>query len=99
MSLLSSVMDAVKGFKNYPKSVSEHKSDITGDASDWTPRDLLIKHLRSIDEGEPELAALIVIKVYPDGDISHSVACEAGINKYTLSGLLTAVSVEVLEAD
>ena len=53
-------------FKNYPKSVTEIKSDKSNKASDWTPRDVLIDMLRMIDSGEVNPSALIVC--YRDKD-------------------------------
>lgn len=47
-------------FKNYPKSITEIKSDKSNKASDWTPRDALIDVLRMIDSGELVATSLIV---------------------------------------
>lgn len=53
-------------FKNYPKSVTEIKSDKSNKASDWKPRDVLIDMLRMIDSGEISPSVLIVC--YRDED-------------------------------
>lgn len=47
-------------FKDYPKSITEIKSDRSNKASDWTPRDALIDVLRMIDSGEVKPTSLIV---------------------------------------
>lgn len=47
-------------FKNYPKSITEIKSDKSNKASDWTPRDALIDVLRMIDSGKLSPTSLIV---------------------------------------
>jgi hypothetical protein len=47
-------------YSNYPKSVSELKSDRTENASDWTPRDVLLCALRAIDSGEIKPTVLAV---------------------------------------
>lgn len=55
-------------FKNYPKSVTEIKSDKSNKASDWMPRDVLIDMLRMIDSGEATPSVLIVCYRDKDGD-------------------------------
>jgi hypothetical protein len=47
-------------YSNYPKSITELKSDKTQQANDWTPRDVLIDMLRKIDNGEvkPNILAI-----------------------------------------
>lgn len=49
-----------ESFVNYPKSINELRSRKSGDASDWTPRDVLIQMLRDIDSGAIAPDALIV---------------------------------------
>jgi hypothetical protein len=48
-------------FSNHPKSVGEARSARTSDASDWTPRDVLIDVLRDIDAGRVRPDCLIVV--------------------------------------
>lgn len=43
---------APEDYKEHPKSVKEIRSDRSGKAYDWTPRDCLIAMLRQIDSGE-----------------------------------------------
>jgi hypothetical protein len=47
-------------FSAYPLSVGELKSDSSGDGSQWTPRDVLVKMLRMIDSGEASPDVLVV---------------------------------------
>jgi hypothetical protein len=42
----------VESFENYPKTISEHKSDKTRSPLDWTVRDALVSMLRMIDAGQ-----------------------------------------------
>jgi hypothetical protein len=55
-------------FKEYPKSVTEIKSDKSNKASDWKPRDALIDMLRMIDSGEITPSVLIVCYRDKDGN-------------------------------
>ncbi len=48
-------------FSNYPKSITEIKSDKSNKAYDATPRDNLIDMLRSIDSKEINPDALVII--------------------------------------
>ena len=59
-------------FKNYPKSITELKSDRSNKASDWTPRDALIDVLRMIDSGEIAPSTLIVC--YRDRNDNDDIA-------------------------
>ena len=47
-------------FADYPESVAERRSDKTGAAKDWSPRDVLISLLRDIDGGELKPEAIVV---------------------------------------
>jgi len=53
--------DYPKDFTNYPKSLTERKSDKEHNAAVWTPRDVLIDTLRALDSGEIEADALVVV--------------------------------------
>lgn len=76
-------------FADYPKSISEIKSDKTQDGGDWTPRDALISMLRDIDSGElsPDFAILIFGKL-DENDATHTYFANATPNRYILMGLL-----------
>lgn len=56
-------------FAGHPQSITEAKVDRTHDARDWTPRDVLIRMLRDIDEGKINPDALVVS--YRDGRRAH----------------------------
>lgn len=47
-------------YANHPRTLGELRSDRTGNASDWSPRDVLIAALRRIDSGEWHPDCLIV---------------------------------------
>jgi hypothetical protein len=44
-------MSESQNFSNYPRSINEVRSDKSGEAADWSPRECLIAMLREIDEG------------------------------------------------
>jgi len=53
-------------YKDYPKSITEIKADITHDAATWTSRDVLIELLRRIDNGEK--VSMLVCVYQTDGE-------------------------------
>lgn len=63
-------------YSDYPVSITEMKSDITGDAKDWTPRDVLISLLREIDSGQLDISAVVVaFRAVSDGNpVQYRVA-------------------------
>ncbi len=61
-------------FSNYPKSLSELKSDKTALAADNTPRDLLIKVLRDIDAGNINPSDLVIAFSDLDADGAREFA-------------------------
>ena len=65
-------------FVDYPQSVNEVRSARSGNAADWTPREVLIQILRDIDSGTIQPDALIVSfrqKVERGFRTSFSAAC------------------------
>lgn len=48
-------------FSNYPKSIGDIRSDKSGAAKDWSPRDALIWVLREIDSGNLDASDVIII--------------------------------------
>lgn len=56
-------------FSDTPKTIGEVRSDKTGTAHDWLPRDLLISTLRDIDKNNLEIEAAIFIWI-EKGEIS-----------------------------
>lgn len=51
---------SIDSFGNYPQSVNELRCLRSGNAADWSPRDVLIQVLRDIDAGVMHPDALIV---------------------------------------
>jgi hypothetical protein len=47
-------------FSDSVVSISELRSNRSGDAADWTPRDAIISMLRAIDRGEVNPKALVI---------------------------------------
>lgn len=74
-------------FKDYPKSVGDVRSDKTGSAADWSPRDALIQVLRDIDRGEisPDV---MVICYTSTSDGAQESAVVSSPNVYNTVGLL-----------
>lgn len=58
-------------YSDYPRSVSEIRSDRTCKSSDWTPRDLLISLLRDIDSGERDVESIFIAASVRDADPSN----------------------------
>ncbi len=73
-------------FANYPKTVGEHRSDLSGDASDWAPRDVLIEVLRAIDDGHIAPDSMLVC--WYDSKSSASDFRASAPNVMTALGLL-----------
>lgn len=52
-----------ESFADYPQTLNEAKSDKSGSARDWTPREAIIAMLRRIDSGELTDLELAVVTV------------------------------------
>lgn len=50
----------MNNFTDAPISISELRSDKSGNAKDWTPRDALIALLRDIDSGKQDVDHAII---------------------------------------
>ncbi len=48
-------------FANYPRSISEVRSKRSGNAADWSPRDMLISVLRDIDSGILKPESMVIV--------------------------------------
>jgi hypothetical protein len=77
-------------FADYPKTVGEHRSDKTDEASDWTPRDALIAMLRDIDTGVVAPDNLIIVWSATHGHTSSSGAA-AGFLTANQDGIIAMV--------
>lgn len=73
-------------YSNHPPTISELKSNKSGKASDWTPRDAIIAALRDIDSGEVDPETLII--GYHDKKINGPRWYWVGPNRYTMVGIL-----------
>lgn len=62
------MIDYPESFKDYPRSVKDARSDKTGEAKDWNPRDVLIDALRDIDSGKIVPDALMVVYRHRQAD-------------------------------
>ena len=87
-------------FSNYPPSIGEVRSDRSRNAADWCPRDALIECLRSIDSGDINPDAIIIVrreKVEPGSTITvYSAAApdihtSIGMLEYTIHKLMRDV--------
>lgn len=77
-------------FSNYPKSITEKRSEQERNAALWTPRDVLIDTLRALDAGEIEADALIVVHTKDKGNgVSLTKWASAGPNVIITLGMLT----------
>lgn len=77
-------------FKDYPKSITELRSDKTQDGGDWTARDAIISVLRDIDSGDIETPkfAIVILGSLDDDDATHTLFYNATPNRYILLGLI-----------
>lgn len=50
-----------KSYADEPQSIAELRSERNRNAADWSPRDALVSLLRSIDSGEVETDALVIV--------------------------------------
>jgi hypothetical protein len=79
-------------FADHPKTVSELRSEKSGDASDWTARDLLVHLLREIDSGTLVPGDMVVIFDSTEG-LGYQAAAKDAI---TVVGLIETVKVKYL---
>jgi hypothetical protein len=47
-------------YANYPRSVNELRSHRSGNAADWSPREMLISLLRDMDSGRIKPESMVV---------------------------------------
>jgi hypothetical protein len=78
-------------FKDYPQSVTEVQSDMQGDASLWTARDVLIAMLRDIDSGEIPMPDQFVIIHGTDDEPRRVRFLQSGKDPVRLLGMLLKV--------
>lgn len=81
-------------YANYPRSITEIKSEETGLAYDNTPRDVLISVLRKLDAGEINPAILVVAVAEPnlnEKGAFRTVVSVSSKNALMTMGLVTDV--------
>ncbi len=75
-------------YADYPRSVNELRSQRSGNAADWSPREMLITLLRDLDAGSIKPESMVVVfrqKRHPGYRTDFSAACPDGT---VLVGLL-----------
>lgn len=78
-------------YAQHPRSITEIRSGKTRDAADWTPRDVLIHVLRTIDSGEWEPQMLMVVSARADGSSSSTRYSLSSPNPLLTAGMLERV--------
>lgn len=79
-----------ESFADAPETIADLKSEKTDLASDWTPRDMLIKLLRAVDRGELKAEAMVVAWYVPGKDqagVVPTFMCAGGRGALDLIGL------------
>jgi hypothetical protein len=91
----------VESFENYPKTISEHKSDKTRSPLDWTVRDALVSMLRMIDAKEIKPDTIVIAyRERPENgdgtaDIFNNGFMVAGCTSLEAMGLCVATSQDI----
>lgn len=84
-------------FSEHPRSVAEVRSDRSGDAADWTPRDCLIDLLRAIDQGEKVESMIICWTVRDEAGKQRARYRQATPNALITLGLLSRTAGEMMK--
>lgn len=83
-------------FKNYPTSIGEATALKNNNSRLWSPRDILIRMLRHIDDGNLNPDALIICYTIPDEKDNCSYAetgfSMSGVDKTVAIGVLTRIA-------
>jgi hypothetical protein len=86
-------------FKNYPTSISEAVALKNNDNRLWSPRDILVRMLRFIDDGDLNPDALVICYTIPDEEDNCSYAetgfSMSGVGKTVAIGVLTRIANEL----
>lgn len=76
-------------FSDYPKSITELKSDKTQRGGDWTVRDALISALRDLDAGIISADyCILILGIVEDDDSTCTYFYNCTPNRYILHGLV-----------
>lgn len=78
-------------FANAPASITEIRSDKTGKAEDWTPRDALIATLRAVDSGELKIKQTVMVYTteLPCGHDKTISRCAGKATTFECMGILS----------
>ena len=90
-------LDTIKTFKDYPPTIGEIRSDKSGNAKDWTPREALIDMLRQIDNGL-DVHGLIISYTVNEGDRRYTKYIASVQAHHEALALLTRATWLVNEA-
>jgi hypothetical protein len=76
---MTDVPEYPESFANYPRSLDDIKSDRSGSARDWKPRDALISMLRRIDSGDLTnlKTAVVIIQCNTDDGLGRTAYLSA----------------------
>lgn len=86
-----------ESFADYPESINELRSDRTGNAADWSPRDALVALLRQIDRGAIDPDALIVVWRRRKGEgVTETGFASASPDVHTTLGMLVHAQHKVM---
>jgi hypothetical protein len=74
--------DDGESFARHPITISEMRARKSGDAIDWTPRDVLLWLLRNLDSGEIEPPRqLIVVMEHANGGVGYAAATKDTLSR------------------
>lgn len=91
--------DLPDSFADHPLSITEIRSDRTGNGAEWTPRDALISMLREIDSGRIKPVGVVVcVMEEPEKNTCKAHFRNATRNPYEALGLLERVKTAVCAA-
>ncbi len=89
-----------ESYADAPRSFAEVRSDKTGKAQDWTPRDSLVATLREIDSGKFSPDALVIVWAETNKETGNVKSGHRTAGKYTtfeVHGLMSYEAKRVME--
>ena len=91
----------IDSYSDHPPTIGEVRSDKTGQASDWTLRDMLISTLRDIDNGLfPDTRGILLLgKLDPDKGCLMQIRRAATGNSWKSAGMLHEALQVILRPD
>ncbi len=78
-------------YADAPRTITEIRSDKTGNSKDWTPRDALISILRDIDSGAIAVEQVVIVFATKEGDAAWKTRarCAGKFSTYECMGLVS----------